>query len=114
MRPSAAPVAKNSARTYARLGGDVSSKIASTDTPSARSDTGVYHRPSIARCVANCPGSLAAGPAPLGPWAEESPEYQGEPPYQDRCEREALPEVKVLAMNRYLCWALLAFFGLIQ
>jgi len=60
------------------------------------------------------PGSLAAGPAPLGPWAEESPEYQGEPPYQDRCEPEALLEVKVLAMNRYLCWALLAFFGLIQ
>jgi hypothetical protein len=76
--------------------------------------TGVYHRPSIARCVATCAGSLAAGPAALGPWAEESPEYQGEPPYQDRCEPEALPEVKVLAMNRYLCWALLAFFGLIQ
>ena len=73
-----------------------------------------YHRPSIARCVATCAGSFAAGPAPLGPWAEESPEYQGEPPYQDRCEPEALPEVKVLAMNRYLCWALLAFFGLIQ
>src|ERR1700704_6569389 len=64
------------------------------------------------RC--HLPGSLAAGPAPLGPWAEESPDYQGEPPYQDRCEPEALPEVKVLAMNRYRCWALLAFFGLIQ
>ena len=74
----------------------------------------VYHRPSIARCVATCPGSLAAGPAPLGPRAEESPEYQGEPPYQDRGEPEALPEVQVLAMNRYRCWALLAFFGLIQ
>lgn len=66
------------------------------------------------RRVATCAGSLAAGPAPLGPWAKESPEYQGEPPYQDRCEPETLPEVKVLAMNRYLCWALLAFFGLIQ